>query len=202
MIKSKPTKVELRKALSAPLLVLFLICLCAPKAQARLGEDFGSFLNRFTKATNALKPLAQLPGVSTQHFTFEVNVPVKQKKLSPGFAAGVTVTVTEGKIVGQSLAVKPGNNVPAGQKLACLHGFSFTYEAIGKAIPPTRDKTEIEFNAFCSAIDRACMGEVQYLRYPGTRALVAIQRDSTNGNILIAVTPEMPTPSKPVTPHG
>lgn len=180
--------------------LLLLIAMSCPKAEARLGEDFGAFLNRFTKTTKSLKPLAQLPGVSTQHFTFEVNVPVQQKRASPGFAAGVTVTVTEGKIVGQSLAVKPGNNVTVGQKLAGIHGFSFAYEAIGKAIPPTRDKAEVEFNAFCNAVDRACMGELQYLRYPGFKSLVVIQRDSTTGNILIAVTPEMPAQPKPAMP--
>lgn len=173
------------------LLVLLFALTSPPSAEARLGEDFGAFLNRFTKTTKSLKPLAQLPGVSTQHFTFEVNVPMDQKKASPGFAAGVTVTVTEGKIVGQSFAVKPGNNVTVGQKLACIHGFAFAYEAIGKSIPPTRDKAEVEFNAFCNAVDRACMGELQYLRYPGFKALVTIQRNSASGNILIAATPEM-----------
>ncbi|MBX9770678.1 MAG: hypothetical protein K2X29_04875 [Candidatus Obscuribacterales bacterium] len=186
---------NMRNILTLSLLAL----LSEPNAEARLGEDFGAFLQRFTKTTKSLKPLAQLPGVSTQHFTFEVNVPVDQKKASPGFAAGVTVTVTEGKIVGQSLAVKPGNNVMVGQKLAGIHGFSFAYEAIGKTIPPTRDKAEVEFKAFCDAVDRACMGEQQYLRYPGFKAVIAIRTDSTSGNILIAATPDMPTQPPPLT---
>ncbi len=187
-------------SLKTRLLPVFLLAfLSQPSAEARLGEDFGAFLQRFTKTTKSLKPLAQLPGVSTQHFTFEVNVPVEQKKASPGFAAGVTVTVTEGKIVGQSLAVKPGNNMTVGQKLAGIHGFTFAYEAIGKAIPPTRDKAEVEFKAFCDAVDRACMGDQQYLRYPGFKAVVAIRTDATSGNILIAATPDTPAPTPPTT---
>jgi len=185
------------------LLAIFAITfLTSPlQAEARLGEDFGAFLHRFTVAAKSLKPLSQLPGVSTQHFTFEVNVPLEQKKASVGFAAGVTVTVSDGRIVGQSLAVKPGNNVTVGQKLAGIHGFSFAYEAIGKAIPPTRDKAEVEFKAFCNAVDRACMGEEQFLRYPGFRALITIRTDPTSGNILIAATPEMPAmPAIPATP--
>lgn len=181
------------------LTVFFLSSLAIPQpAQARLGETFDAFLHRFTVASKSLKPLAQLPGVSTQNFTFEVNVSLEQKKASPGFAAGVTVTVSEGKIVGQSLAVKPGNNVTVGQKLAALHGFSFAYEAIGKTIPPTRDKAEIEYKAFCNSVDRACMGEEQFLRYPGYRALITIRTDPTTGNILIAATPEMQ--AQPVQP--
>lgn len=181
----------MKKAIT-PAILLLLSLTCPQNAEARLGEDFGAYLQRFTKTTKSLKPLAQMPGVSTQHFTFEVNVPMDQKKASPGFAAGVTVTVTEGKIVGQSLAVKLGNNVTVGQKLAGIHGFSFAYEAIGKTIPPTRDKAEVEFKAFCNAVDRACLGEQQYLRYPGFRALITIRTDPTSGNIQIAATPDMP----------
>lgn len=182
------------------LVTLLLALTCTQNAEARLGEDFGAYLQRFTKTTKSLKPLAQMPGVSTQHFTFEVNVPMDQKKASPGFAAGVTVTVTEGKIVGQSLAVKLGNNVTVGQKLAGIHGFSFAYEAIGKAIPPTRDKAEVEFKAFCDAVDRTCLGEQQYLRYPGFKALITIRTDPTSGNILIGATPDTPAASPKQSP--
>ena len=73
---------------------------------------------------------------------------------APNFAAGITVTVVDKKIVGESMALRIGDNYATGKELATLHVMDFAYESLGKPAPASEAAANAELNEFSSAIDR------------------------------------------------
>jgi hypothetical protein len=147
-------------------------------AQAKLGEDFNAYKNR-------IAPAFTPAGQRGNYYMFNMKVEQKEAMASPGYAGGLTVTVTNGKVTGQSLALRPGLEALVGGTLAAIHGMAFAYEAIGKPLPKAKAQGEAEFKAFSTAVGQAFLGQPQNVRYPGFSGLITLSRDNT-GNLIVA----------------
>jgi len=183
-----------------PLGICTLLILCAaclelaqPAAHAKLGESFPAYKAKIIK--NWTQTAQDSVGPKT-NYRFTLIISPQQQNASQGYAAGLTITVADGKIVGQSVAIRPGMNQVVGAAMATAHGFAFAYEAIGKPIPQEKAKSEAEFNAFSQAVGQAFMGKAQNIRYPGCSGLITVTRDNL-GDLIIAATPASPVSSPP-----
>lgn len=155
----------------------FLISGFAP-AQAKLGEAFDAYKARIA---NAFTPAGQ----RGNYYMFNMKVEPKEAMASPGYAGGLTVTVTNGKVTGQSLAIRPGLDALVGGTLAAMHGMVFAYEAIGKPLAKDKTQGDAEFKAFSTAVGQAFLGQPQNVRYPGYGGVITLSRDGT-GNLIVA----------------
>lgn len=158
----------------------------AQPAEARLGEDFAKYKTRVARGFIAT---GEKKSGNTVNYMFQLVVDQRQQLASPGYAAGITITAQNGKITGQSMAIRPGTNPLVGGTLAAIHGFAFAYEALGKPLPTDKLKAEMQFKAFSGAVTQAFMGNPQNLRYPGFPGLVTVTRDPS-GNLIVAARPE------------
>lgn len=170
----------------------------AQPAEARLGEDFVKYKMRVAKGFIAT---GEKKSGNTVNYMFQLVVEPKQQLASPGYAAGITITAQNGKITGQSMAIRPGTNPFVGGTLAAIHGFAFAYEALGKPLPTDKLKAEMQFKAFSGAVTQAFMGNPQNLRYPGFPGLVTITRDAS-GNLIVAARPEQAPSAQPAPAPG
>ncbi len=163
--------------------------------QAKLGESYQSYK---TKVVQSWTPAAEDTNAKSSNYRFTLKVAPEQENASSGYAAGLTITVVNGKITGQSMAIRTGSNQMVGAAMATAHGFAFAYESIGKIMPKEKAKTEAEFKAFSEAVGQAFMGKPQNIRYPGFNSLITVARDNM-GNLIIAATPATPIgqPSSP-----
>jgi hypothetical protein len=160
------------------ILALLIGATAALPAQAKLGQDFTEYKKRISTAFIAT-------GQQGNNYMFTMNIDPKQSMASPGYAGGLTVTVDNGKVTGQSLAIRPGMQPVIGPTIAAVHGFAFAYEAIGKDAPKDEKAGEAEFKAFSGAVAQAFMGQPQNLRYPGYPGLITVSRDA-GGNLIVA----------------
>ncbi|HEY9871075.1 MAG TPA: hypothetical protein V6D08_18055 [Candidatus Obscuribacterales bacterium] len=172
----------------------------AQPAEARLGEDFAKYKTRVAKGFIAT---GEKKSGATVNYMFQLVVDQKQQLASPGYAAGITITAQNGKITGQSMAIRPGTNPFVGGTLAAIHGFAFAYEALGKPLPTDKLKAEMQFKAFSGAVTQAFMGNPQNLRYPGFPGMITLTRDPS-GNLIVAArmeqatgTTQQPSPPQP-----
>jgi len=156
-------------------------------AQARLGEPINSFKN---KASASFKFKSETKKEDRCYFMFTMNLDDKTREGAQGFAGGLTLTVVDGKIVGQSMVLRLGENYEGGKALATLHCMDFAYESIGKPAPKSKQASEAEFSMYAAAIDQVLAGAPQHVKYPGFNDRITMSR-TEDGNLLIAVTPDL-----------
>lgn len=173
-----------RRALQAGLLVACLVLAYGARpAQARLGEDFQSYKARTASAYQAN---GEKKDGSTTNYMFTVKLPPQSAQASPGYAVGVTISTTDGKITGQSMSIRPGMNPIPGGFMASLHAFAFAYEAIGKPVPQDKVKAEASFKMFSGAVTAAFLGTAQNVRFKGFPGVITLRKDAS-GSLLVAV---------------
>lgn len=165
---------------------------CGLPAEARLGEPIQAFKNRVAGAYKA-KPVTKKEDRSYHMFSLMPSNEVKEK--TPGFGVGITATVVDGKIVGQSMAIRFGDNYDAGKKLGALYTMDFAYESIGKPPPKSKEAVDVEVGQFAMAIEQVLAGNSQHVSYPGFAYRITMSR-TKEGDLLIAVTPDF-TEKKP-----
>jgi hypothetical protein len=175
---------------SLPRLILpFVICLSflgnAEPAGAKLGESFQTYRAKILKSWR--QEAEDVNGPKT-NYRFSLIVAPEQESASPGYAAGLTITVVNGKVTGQSMAIRPGSNQMVGAAMATAHGFAFAYEALGKPMPADKAKSEEEFKNFSGAVGQAFTGRSQGLKFPGFSGLITVTRDNL-GDLIVAATP-------------
>lgn len=167
----------------------FLIIIAAlslmPAAEARLGQSFAQYKAQHLKN---YKAAGEKKGKSGKHYLFQLSLSDKEKRMVPGFGEGLTITVLNGKITGQSLVINMGRNKLIGTDLAIAHGLAFVYESLGKPAPKSRFQASRDVQAFTGVVHAAMGGYPQTLRYPGYKGKATVKKDS-NGNVIIAVTP-------------
>lgn len=173
-----PSTVKRTKFLFVLLMAAAISICFSGQAQARLGEDFSAYKGRISNSFSQI-------GQSGDNYMFKMNIDPKQAAASPGYAGGLTVTVANGKITGQSLAIRPGLNAVVGATLATVHGLMFSYEALGRQPPKSQELINNELKAFGGAIKQAFMGHPQNIRYPGNPGVITISHDKM-GNYIIA----------------
>jgi hypothetical protein len=170
------------------------------EARARLGEEFAAFRTRMLHG-------CEDAGQRDNNFFFKLKLSPKQQQLAPGYAVGITVTVANGRIVGESMACIVGKNRPLGCTLAALDAFTFTCEATGKPLPREQTQGQSEFSAFAKIVQQAFDGRPQSYSYPGYPSKINIVVDKT-GRLIVACSPEQETapstslpPAVPKSPH-
>jgi hypothetical protein len=167
--------------------LIFSNLACVLPAQARLGERFTLFKLRELKGAKQTGQVSGLTG-TTINYMFALPRDAKKDDGSPGYAIGVTVTVSNGIISGQSMAIRPGSNTTIGDALACVDAFRFAYEAIGKPIPAKKEQAEQDYKEFADRIGQAFNGRPQTLRWRDIKAQVTASLDP-QGNMLLAALP-------------
>jgi hypothetical protein len=184
-----------RPALACAGCIIAIAVLSHPlPADARLGENFVDF--RRTVLRNYRFKSESKKDVRTDSM-YTLVVDQKSQEAAPGFAAGLTVSVVNGRITGQSMVLRIGDNYDAGKTLVTSHALDFAYEALGKPSTKNQDGSEKEFNAYSGAIDSVLAGQPQNLRYPGFSGVINI-RGYGNGEVLItAKTDATPPPGGP-----
>ena len=168
-------------------LAAFLVCgwLC-PSAQARLGEPFKTFK---AKAETSYKFLKEDKKDDRTYESFVMILNEKLKASAPNFAVAETLTVVDGKIVGQSMMIRIGDNYEGGKAMAIIHAMDFAYESLGKPAP-TKDGVEKEYRQYEIAVTQVLAGLPQKIQYPGFKAKITLSR-SNDGELLLAATPDL-----------
>ncbi|MDR3615629.1 MAG: hypothetical protein P4L53_18865 [Candidatus Obscuribacterales bacterium] len=169
------------------LLVLPVTSFCFAQAcEAKLGEPFGVFQARII--TN-YKFQAHSKKEDRDYYMYSMITDADTDIAAPGFGGGLTITVSSGLIVGQSMLLRIGNNAQAGKSLAALHTFDFAFESLGRPTPPSQTAIEQELRSYTNAVSKALAGAPQNIRYPGGGGKITIAKRS-DGALAIAATPE------------
>jgi hypothetical protein len=158
-------------------------------AYARLGEDFAAFKIRILKTYDSA-------GQQNENFFFKLKLTPRQQQIAPGYAVGITTTVNNGKVIGESMACIVGDNHPLGYTLAALDAFTFTCEASGKPLPQEQKQAQLEFGAFAKIVQHALDGTPQSYSYPGYPCKINILLDKS-GRLIIACSPQEPQSAAP-----
>jgi hypothetical protein len=180
----------LRRSKLAPIVLLWCgASILTPEAcWARLGEKLESFRTRTGKLYNFKNDSRK---DNNHYYMFSMVLEPQQQEAAPGVAAGVTLTTVNGRIVGESMAIRFGDGSPAAKLFGTAKCLEFVYDAVGKPKPKKPEEAEAEFNAFTQAADQALLGSPQNIRYRGYNSKITLSR-TTFGDLVIAVTPDKP----------
>ncbi len=157
-------------------------------SEARLGAPVNSFSKKMSK--NFLFKSQTTKGDSTYYIYSLIGDPKRQEQ-SPGFSGGVTLTVRDGKIAGESMLVVLGEKREVGKLFAVLLTLNGTYEAIGKPAPTAPKLQQAEIKAYNQAVEMALVGVPQHISYKGYPVKISVSRDKAN-NLLLALTSQAP----------
>ncbi len=182
--------IQVTKILAATTISIALTLLQCSLAEARLGESFATFK---VKAAKGFKFKSETKKDTRTYYIYSMALDATTMQAAPGFAGGLTVTVVNGHVTGQSMVMRFGDNYQAGKALATAHALDFAYEALGKPSPKTKESTEKEFTQYTSAIDQVMGGSPQNLRYPGFNGVITLSVSPDQG-VIIAATPDAAPP--------
>ena len=155
------------------------------QAEARMGQSIESFKAKL-RSSYRLKETVKKQ--DRTYYMFIMNISSKIRSQAPGFAVGVTATVVDGRIVGQSMVLRSGENDETGKQLVTYHVMDFVYEALGKAAPKSEESAKRELDQYRTAVDNALAGNAQRVEYPGYKSMITMSR-TKDADVLIAVTP-------------
>lgn len=164
--------------------------LSGTEAEARLGETYAAFK---AKAAKGFTFKSESKKDTRTYYMFSMALDPSTLQAAPGFAGGLTVTVVNGHVTGQSMVMRLGDNYEAGKTLATAHALDFAYEALGKPGPKNKEATEKEFQSYTSAIDKVLAGNPYNLRYPGFNGVITMSL-SADQALIIAATPDAAPP--------
>jgi hypothetical protein len=168
-------------------LVVISVFISLP-ATAKIGAPTASFDAKMGKLF-LLKDHNLKEGVAYYHYVL-IGDPDRQRR-SPGFGAGMTLTVKANKITGQSLVIRLGQNRQVGKMFSVMLSMNVCYEALGKDPPKTEKVTNQEVKSYASAIERALSGAPQSIRYNGYPMKITISR-TKESDLLVAITSNAP----------
>lgn len=170
------------------LFVVLVTNLTVVAAEARLGDSLSAYKTHHAATLKA-------SGQNGSDYMFEVIIDPRIQITVPGYAAGITITVTNNKISGQSMAIRLGMNPYQAGSTAASQGYDFVNEAIGKPSPKDKTQLEAETKDFTQAMQRALVGPPEHIQYPKHNEQIVLSRDNL-GNLIIAVIgPSLPSPS-------
>lgn len=153
--------------------------------QAKLGEQISVFR---AKTAARLKFRTQEARGAQTNYRFVYPLTPEEGTRCPGFATGITVTVSGGKIVGQSMAIRMGDAYDEGRILAARRALDFILEAIGKPKSTSQSEDAQQLASIKSAIEQALISNPQNIQFPGfpQRSKLSCSPD---GDLLVAVLP-------------
>ena len=172
--------------------------LSSNRAAARIGESFQEFKMKMSGSYHCTRETKQ---EDRAYYRFTLNKDAAMQTRAPGFGIGQTVTVVDGRIVGQSMICCLGEDYDAGRSLTVTACREFTHETLGKGNPASLESAEQEDNALSDAISNALGGTVQIIRYPGFTTKI-IMKSNSEGNLLVAAIPDFDTGQLPRAPAG
>lgn len=181
---------QVTKILAATFISVGSLLLPSSTAEARLGEPFATFK---VKAAKGFKFKSESKRDTRTYYMYSMSLDAPTMQAAPGFAGGLTVTVVNGHVTGQSMVMRFGDNYEAGKALAVAHALDFAYESLGKPSPKSKESTEREFQQYTNAIDLVMAGNPQNLRYPGFNGVITLSLSSDQG-VIIAATPDAAPP--------
>lgn len=167
---------------------LIIQALFPPLARAKIGESINSFKAKCAKEF-------QFKGTDSKgnstYYRFTL-IPTKEEQDdSPGFGAGMTITVVGGQIQGQAMALRIGQYYEAGKVVVARRALKFILESIGK---PSLQKEEDQLlESVKMAVDQALRYIPQSIQFPGYNHRVKVSFGSS-GDIIVAVLPPSPPP--------
>ncbi len=175
---------SLRKKHFAAIALSLLVALNVP-AQAKIGMTAGDYMSH---APAKLKLAKQTPNA----LIYTVLIGENELKVSSGFAAGATISLRDGVVSGQSIALRIGSNIHTGKVLAAAHILDFVYEAIGKSLngmnKPAMEEEVLKYKA---AVSQAMAGRAQELRYKGFNYNIKITSNQ-EGSVMAFILPGPP----------
>lgn len=164
--------------------VMLLNLACRP-VEARIGEEFSRFKS---KVERGFKLKSTTKKDNRTYYMYVMELDKTTQEAAPGFTGGLTLTVVGGKITGQSMVLRLGDNFDAGKTLAAAHALDFAYESLGKQNPKSKATTEKELTSYTNALAQVLAGAAQNIRYPGFNVKITMSKYGENG-ILIAAVP-------------
>ena len=168
---------------------LLSILASTPPALARIGQPVTSF-NAKTGKLFLLKSTTP-PNNGTSYARYVLIGNQDRQQRSPGFGAGITLTLKANKIVGQSMVIRLGQNRDVGKMFSVMLSMNVCYEALGKEAPKTPKGTNDEVKAYASAIDRALSGSPEFIRYNGFPMKITMSK-TKDSDLLVAITSTLP----------
>lgn len=180
------------------LIAVLLLLVSTPRAaDAKIGEPIANFQMRYksllklraSQAPGATQAHGTSSGKEVRNFQFALLIEDSERQAAPGFGGGVTVTVKEGKIAGESIAFTLGQDHFVGGQLASSYGLKLANDAIGRTVPGDKIKEDREQEIFSRTSSIALAGSPQVISYPGYENRIILSR-SDEGNLLIAILKE------------
>jgi hypothetical protein len=166
-------------------------------AQAKMLAPISSFENKMKKLF-LLKDRSVKGDITYCRYVL-IGDPDRQKR-SPGFGAGLTLTIKANKIQGESLLIKLGANRNVGRMFSVMLCSNVSYEALGKPAPKSSQSVNDEIRAYSSAIERALAGSPQSIRYQGYPVKITMS-NTKDSDLLLAITPIAPA-NEPTAPSA
>lgn len=165
---------------------------CCGPVQARIGQTSSDYMS----SANTKFKLAKQTSTS---LVYSILISEQENRVSSGFAAGATISLRDGKVSGQSIAIRIGSNSYTGKVLAAAHILDFVYEAIGKSVAAmNKPSMEEEILKYKAAVTQAMAGRAQELRYKGFNYNIKISSNQA-GSVMAFILPGPPpaTGNKP-----
>lgn len=160
-----------------------------PAAIARLGETVESFRSHTGKIYKFKNDSRK---DNNHYYMFSMLLDAKQQEAAPGVAAGITLTTVNGRITGESMAVRLGDGSAAAKLFGLSKALEFAYSVLGKPASKNSKEAEAEFSAFSAAAEQALFGLPQNIRYRGYSSKITLSRTAA-GDLVVAITPEKRT---------
>lgn len=183
--------------LASSLAAALLAACLSPSAEAKIGEPIVNFKAKVAKEYQFKG--TESKGAST-YYRFALIPTQEEQDNSPGFGAGMTITVVNGKVSGQSMALRIGQFYEAGKIVVARRSLKFILEAIGKPATPQDEERLLE--SIRSAIEQALQSIPQSIQFPGYNHRVKVSF-AASGDVIVAVLPPAPQqPTSPLAPPG
>lgn len=172
--------------MKAPVLLSigFLLAVQMP-CQAKIGEPVSAYRARYAQK---YKFRAQETRGAQTYLRFAFPLSPEEESQCPGFGTGITITVANGKIVGQSMAIRMGDAFDQGRALGSRRALDFILEAIGKPKSTSKVEDEQQLASIKNAIEQALISNPQNIQFPGFPQRSKLS-SSQSGDLLIAVLP-------------
>ncbi len=157
-------------------------------AYAKLGFALSTFTE---KLGTSFKLIGQEKKNQKVYYHYKVVTDDKINNASPGFGGGLTITSDNGKISGESLLVKLGNDREIGQRLAAVLCLNLAYEALAKPIPKDLKDQNAELDSYKHAVSDAALGKPGRISYPGFSSQLIFSM-TNDGSLLFVISNPMP----------
>ncbi|HMO21468.1 MAG TPA: hypothetical protein PKD05_14525 [Candidatus Melainabacteria bacterium] len=160
---------------------IVLLSFCFPKAGvAALGDSIKAFQSKNRERLELKEILIR---DEKKYYSFNILVDENELQMAPGFKVGMTVTVSSGKICGQSLAISCGSNPMEGNRLAVDQCYRFACESLGREA----SNGAAELSLVQQAVLLAFSNMPQVLKFPDTSGKIVFKTEKKGEEKILLV---------------